>query len=119
MRSANPQLSSSGKDMLADYRQVLWEHKDLTGASRHNYLSDFCHVVAWYEFSEMNKINNSVLPQVRFDHPQVITTQALVCYRMMLVAEMVGHKYLETTRRYSLPSLHDRKDAMEALYIEY
>src|SRR5690242_6128340 len=38
---------------------------------------------------------------------------------LVLVAEIAGHKRLETTRRYSLPSLQDREDAMEALHIEY
>lgn len=38
---------------------------------------------------------------------------------LVLVAEIAGHKRLETTRRYSLPSLQDREDAMEALPIEY
>ncbi len=37
---------------------------------------------------------------------------------LVLVAEIAGHKRLETTRRYSLPSLQDREDAMEALPIE-
>lgn len=29
------------------------------------------------------------------------------------LAEVAGHKHLETTRRYSLPSLEDRETAME------
>ena len=33
-RLANPPLSSAGETALAQYRQVLWEHEDLTGASR-------------------------------------------------------------------------------------
>ena len=32
---------------------------------------------------------------------------------LVLVAEIAGHKRLETTRRYSLPSLQDRENAME------
>jgi site-specific recombinase XerD len=38
---------------------------------------------------------------------------------LVLVAEVAGHKRLETTRRYSLPSLEDRESAMEGLRIEY
>jgi hypothetical protein len=34
---------------------------------------------------------------------------------LVLVAEMAGHRRLETTRRYSLPSAADRQAAMEAL----
>jgi site-specific recombinase XerD len=38
---------------------------------------------------------------------------------LVLVAEIAGHKRLETTRRYSLPSVEDREKAMEGLQIEY
>jgi integrase/recombinase XerC len=38
---------------------------------------------------------------------------------LVLVAEIAGHKRLETTRRYSLPSLRDREAAMESLQIDY
>src|SRR5213080_2845002 len=38
---------------------------------------------------------------------------------LVLVAEIAGHKRLETTRRYSLPSLEDRESAMEGLCLEY
>jgi len=38
---------------------------------------------------------------------------------LVLVAEIAGHKRLETTRRYSLPSLQDRETAMEELRIDY
>lgn len=38
---------------------------------------------------------------------------------LVLVAEVAGHKRLETTRRYTLPSLADREQAMEALRLEY
>ncbi len=38
---------------------------------------------------------------------------------LVLVAELAGHKRLETTRRYSLPSLEDRENAMEGLHVEY
>ncbi|GAC1347877.1 MAG: tyrosine recombinase XerC [Ktedonobacteraceae bacterium] len=38
---------------------------------------------------------------------------------LVLVAEIAGHKRLETTRRYSLPSAEDRENAMEGLQVEY
>lgn len=34
---------------------------------------------------------------------------------LVLVAEIGGHKRLETTRRYTLPSSQDKEHAMEAL----
>ena len=37
---------------------------------------------------------------------------------LVVVAELAGHKRLETTRRYSLPSLQDRIAALEALAVE-
>jgi site-specific recombinase XerD len=37
---------------------------------------------------------------------------------IVLVAELAGHKRLETTRRYSLPSAADRQAAMDALELE-
>jgi site-specific recombinase XerD len=38
---------------------------------------------------------------------------------LVLVAEIAGHKRLETTRRYSLPSIEDREQAMEELRVDY
>jgi site-specific recombinase XerD len=37
---------------------------------------------------------------------------------LVLVAELAGHRRLETTRRYSLPSAADRQAAMDAMEIE-
>ncbi|MGO9793932.1 MAG: tyrosine-type recombinase/integrase [Solirubrobacteraceae bacterium] len=37
---------------------------------------------------------------------------------LVLVAELAGHRRLETTRRYSLPSAADRQAVMEALELE-
>jgi len=37
---------------------------------------------------------------------------------LVLVAELAGHRRLETTRRYSLPSAADRQAAMDALEID-
>ena len=38
---------------------------------------------------------------------------------LVLVAEIAGHKRLETTRRYSLPSADDREAAMEGIRVDY
>jgi len=38
---------------------------------------------------------------------------------LVLVAELAGHRRLETTRRYSLPSQADRQAAMESLETDY
>jgi site-specific recombinase XerD len=38
---------------------------------------------------------------------------------LVLVAELAGHKRLETTRRYSLPTATDREAAMEGLKVDY
>jgi integrase/recombinase XerC len=38
---------------------------------------------------------------------------------LMLVAEIAGHKRLESTRRYCLPSAQDREAAMDKLQIDY
>jgi site-specific recombinase XerD len=38
---------------------------------------------------------------------------------LVLVAEIAGHKRLETTRRYSLPSVEVREAAMEGLHVDY
>jgi len=38
---------------------------------------------------------------------------------IVLVADLAGHRRVETTRRYSLPTAQDRRKAMEGLLIEY
>jgi site-specific recombinase XerD len=38
---------------------------------------------------------------------------------LVMVAEIAGHRRLETTRRYSLPSEADREAAMEGIRVEY
>lgn len=38
---------------------------------------------------------------------------------LVMVAEIAGHKRLETTRRYSLPSEADRQAAMEGITVDY
>ena len=38
---------------------------------------------------------------------------------LVLVAELAGHRQLETTRRYSLPTAADREAAMEGIKVDY
>jgi site-specific recombinase XerD len=38
---------------------------------------------------------------------------------LVLVAEIAGHRRLETTRRYSLPTAEDRERAMEGVHVAY
>lgn len=38
---------------------------------------------------------------------------------LVLVAEIAGHKRLETTRRYTLPTPEDRESAMQSLEVDY
>ena len=65
-RLANPLLSSSGEEAVAQYQRVLWEHEDLAGASRRNYLSDLRHFAAWYEANSiMRSTNEAASPSNR------------------------------------------------------
>ncbi|MCZ7673722.1 MAG: tyrosine-type recombinase/integrase [Chloroflexi bacterium] len=38
---------------------------------------------------------------------------------LVLVAEIAGHRRLETTQRYSLPTEQDRREAMENIQVDY
>lgn len=38
---------------------------------------------------------------------------------LVLVAEIAGHRRLETTQRYSLPTEHDRRKAMDSIQVDY
>jgi len=38
---------------------------------------------------------------------------------LVLVAKIAGHRRLETTRRYSLPSARDRAAAMDGIRVDY
>jgi site-specific recombinase XerD len=38
---------------------------------------------------------------------------------LVLVAQIAGHRRLETTRRYSLPTAQDRERAMDEIRVEY
>jgi len=86
-RSANPSLSSLGEAAVAQYQQVLWEHEDLTRASRRNYLSDLRHFAAWYEANSIRRTNETDLSRTEFG-PQAITTPALTRYRAYLQKDL-------------------------------
>lgn len=86
-RLANPLLSSSGEEALAEYRQILWEHEDLTDASRRNYLSDLRHFAAWYETHSTRRTDEIFSSQMSFD-PEAITTPALTRYRAYLQKDL-------------------------------
>lgn len=86
-RVANPQLSPSGEEAVAQCRRVLWEHEDLTSASRRNYVSDLRHFAAWYEANCIRSTDGVVLSQTEFD-PRAITTPALTRYRAYLQKDL-------------------------------
>jgi integrase/recombinase XerD len=86
-RLANPQLSSSGEAALAQYQQVLWEHEDLTDASRRNYLSDLRHFAAWHEANSIRRTSETASSPTEFG-PQAITTPALTRYRAYLQKDL-------------------------------
>lgn len=87
-RVANPPLSSSGETTLTRYRQILWEHEDLTDATRRNYLSDLRHFAAWYEAkSSIRGADGPVSSRTEFC-PQAITTPALIRYRAYLQKDL-------------------------------
>lgn len=86
-RSANPLLSALGEAALAHYRETLWEHEDLTSASRRNYLSDLRHFAAWHEASCARKMKEMASSQAEFS-PQAITTPAIIRYRTYLQKDL-------------------------------
>ena len=86
-RLANPPLSSLGEAALAHYREALWDHEDLTRASRRNYLSDLCHFAAWYEAHSIRRTDETSSLQIDFD-PRTITMPAFTCYRAYLQKDL-------------------------------
>lgn len=86
-RVANPPLSSSGEEVISHYQQVLWEHEDLTNASRRNYLSDLRQFAAWYEAQFARWTAEAPSQQTAFA-PQAITTPALTRYRAYLQKDL-------------------------------
>ena len=55
----------------------------------------------------------AVLGVLLYFHPAAVRLQTLA------VVGIAGHRRLETTRRYSLPSARDRERAMEGLRVDY
>ncbi len=87
-RLANPSLSSSGGAALAQYRQILWEHEDLTDAPRRNYLSDLRHFAAWHEANAILRNTNETTSSRTEFSPQAITTPALTHYHAYLQKDL-------------------------------
>ncbi len=99
-RPANPQLSSSGELVLAQYEQTLREQEDLAPASRRNYLSDVRHFMMWYE-AQVAEHAADAQDDSGFD-PQAITIPALTRYRT----------YLQTVQKQRPASVNRTKEAL-------
>jgi integrase/recombinase XerD len=115
-RLANPPLSSSGEAVLAQYRQVLWEHEDLTGASRRNYLSDLRHFAAWYEAHSTRRTDETPSSHKGF-MPQAITTPALTRYRTYLQKDL--HQKPNSVNRALISLKRYCSWAMQKQFISY
>ena len=110
-RLANPPLSSSGEAVLAQYQKVLWEHEDLTTASRRNYLSDLRHFAAWYEANHVRNTDVAAF-QIEFN-PQAITTPTLIRYRAYLQKDLHQkpnsvNRALISLKRYCSWAMHEQ-----------
>ena len=115
-RLANPPLSSSGETILAQYRQTLWEHEDLTEASRRNYLSDLRHFAAWYEAHSIRSTDEAVSSRTKFD-PRAITTPALTRYRAYLQKDL--HQKPNSVNRALISLKRYCSWAMQKQFISY
>ena len=115
-RLANPPLSSSGEAALTQYQQVLWEHEDLTGASRRNYLSDLRHFAAWYEANSIRRTNETDSSRTEFG-PQAITTPALTRYRAYLQKDL--HQKPNSVNRALISLKRYCSWAMQKQFISY
>ena len=115
-RVANPPLSSSGEEAVAQYRQTLWEHEDLTDASRRNYLSDLRHFAAWYEAHSTRKTDETSSSQMGFI-PQAITTPALTRYRTYLQKDL--HQKPNSVNRALISLKRYCSWAMQKQFISY
>jgi integrase/recombinase XerD len=113
---ANPPLSSLGEAALAQYREVLWEHEDLTSASRRNYLSDLRHFAAWYEAHSTRRTDEISSSQMDF-MPQAITTPALTRYRTYLQKDL--HQKPHSVNRALISLKHYCNWAMQKQFISY
>ena len=115
-RLANPPLSSLGEAVLAQYREVLWEHEDLTDASRRNYLSDLRHFAAWYEAHSIRRTDETGSSQLAFN-PQAITTPALTRYRTYLQKDL--HQKPNSVNRALISLKRYCSWAMQKQFISY
>jgi integrase/recombinase XerD len=115
-RVANPLLSSFGEEAVAQYRQALWEHEDLTDASRRNYLSDLRHFAFWYEAHSTLRTDETSSSQKGF-MPQAITTPALTRYRTYLQKDL--HQKPNSVNRALISLKRYCSWAMQKQYISY
>ena len=115
-RLANPPLSSAGEAALAQYHRALWDHEDLTGASRRNYLSDLRHFAAWYETHSIQRTGETSSSQMSF-MPQAITTPALTRYRTYLQKEL--HQKPNSVNRALISLKRYCSWAMQKQFISY
>jgi hypothetical protein len=82
-RGASLSLSFSEEEAVAHSRQSLWEHEDLTNASRRTSVSDLRYVVAWDEAHSLPRTDRTASAQTEFN-PHIITISALIRYRASL-----------------------------------
>jgi integrase/recombinase XerD len=115
-RGANPLLSSLGEEAVAQYQQALWEHEDLTDASRRNYLSDLRHFAAWYEAHSTRRTDEAPSPHVSF-MPQALTTPALTRYRTYLQKDL--HQKPNSVNRALISLKRYCSWAMQRRFISY
>lgn len=115
-RGANPVLSSFGEEAVAHYRQALWEHEDLTEASRRNYLTDLRHFAAWYEAHSILRTDEASSSQRGF-MPQAITTPALTRYRTYLQKDL--HQKPNSVNRALISVKRYCSWAMQKQFISY
>ncbi len=115
-RGANPLLSSFGEEAVAHYRQALWEHEDLTDASRRNYLSDLRHFAFWYEAHFTLRTDETSSSHKGF-MPQAITTPALTRYRTYLQKDL--HQKPNSVNRALISLKRYCSWAMQKQFISY
>jgi integrase/recombinase XerD len=115
-RLANPPLSASGEAVLAQYQQALWEHEDLTDASRRNYLSDLRHFAAWHEVHSTRRTDETSSSPMCFT-PQAITTPALTRYRTYL--QRILHQKPNSVNRALISLKRYCSWAMQKQFISY
>lgn len=106
---ANPSLSPSGRQELADYEFYLREQRDISPVTVRNYLSDLRSFIAWYE----TKSIKSATAMVEFDLTK-ITTPTLTRYRSYLQSQLKLapasiNRYLVTLKSYFAIAVEGQK----------